>query len=106
MWAASYLRGEAFARFKPYIAHYLEKGNVIDCDLMVAKVVDTIGHYIHFFSQSFGDLDEIRIAELRLLELIQSASVPEYLTKFTQYASRVAWDDRAKMAQFYKDLSI
>jgi hypothetical protein len=50
MWAVSYLRGEAFARFKPYIAYYLEKRSVIDCDLIVAKVVDTIGHYVHLFS--------------------------------------------------------
>jgi Retrotransposon gag protein len=85
---------------------YCTQGSVADCDPMVAKVVDTIGHYIHLLSQSFGDLDETRTAKLRLLELIQSASVPEYLTKFTQYASRVAWDDRAKMAQFYKGLSI
>jgi hypothetical protein len=90
MWAAFYLKKEAFTRFKPYIAHYLEKGNVTDCDLIVAKVVDTIGHYIYLFSQSFGDLDETKTAELRLLELAQSASVPEYLTKFTQYALRVA----------------
>ena len=47
MWAAFYLRGEAFARFKPYIAHYLEKGNVADCDPIMIKVVNTIGHYIH-----------------------------------------------------------
>jgi hypothetical protein len=50
MWAASYLRGEVFARFEPYIAHYLKKGSVADCDLMVVKVVDTIGHYIYLFS--------------------------------------------------------
>ena len=48
MWAASYLKKEAFARFKPYIAHYLEKGSVADCDLIVVKIVDTIGYYIHF----------------------------------------------------------
>ena len=47
MWAASYLKGEAFARFEPYIVYYLEKGNMVNCDLMVAKVVDTIGHYIY-----------------------------------------------------------
>jgi len=41
-----------------------------------------IGHYIHLLSQSFGDLDETKTAELRLLKLAQSASVPEYLTKF------------------------
>jgi hypothetical protein len=83
IWAVSYLRGETFARFKPYIAHYLEKGNVVNCDLIVIKVVDTIGYYIYLFLQSFGDLDEIKIAELRLLELIQSVSVSKYLIKFT-----------------------
>jgi hypothetical protein len=82
MWAASYLKGEAFARFEPYIAYYLKKGSVADCDPIVAKVVDTIGHYIHLFLQSFGDLDEIKTAELRLLKLAQSVSVLEYLTKF------------------------
>jgi hypothetical protein len=49
----------------------------------MTKIVNTIGHFIHFFSQSFGDLDETRIAKLRLLELAQSVSVSEYLTKFT-----------------------
>jgi hypothetical protein len=70
MWAASYLKGEVFTRFKSYIAHYLEKGSITDCDLIVIKVVDTIGYYIYFLSQLFGDLDEIRIAKLRLLELV------------------------------------
>jgi hypothetical protein len=50
MWAASYLREKTFARFKPYIAYYLEKGSVADYDLIMAKIVDTIGHYIHFLS--------------------------------------------------------
>jgi hypothetical protein len=31
--------------------------------------------------------------------------VSEYLTKFIQYRSRVAWNERAKMTQFYKGLS-
>jgi hypothetical protein len=82
MWAVSYLKGKVFARFEPYIAHYLEKGSVTDCDLIMAKVVDTIGHYIHFLLQSFGDLDKTRTAELRLLKLTQFASILEYLTKF------------------------
>jgi len=47
MWAASYLKKEIFAKFKPYIAYYLKKGNVIDCDLIITKIVNTIGHYIH-----------------------------------------------------------
>jgi hypothetical protein len=52
-------------------------------NLIVAKIVNTIGHYLELLSQSFGDLNEIKTAELRLLKLIQSVSVPEYLTKFT-----------------------
>jgi hypothetical protein len=55
---------------------------MINCDLIVVKVVDTIGYYIYFLLQSFGDLNEIRTAELRLLKLIQSVSVFEYLIKF------------------------
>jgi hypothetical protein len=56
---------------------------VADCDPIITKIVDTIGYYIHLLLQSFGDLDETKTAELRLLKLVQSASVPEYLTKFT-----------------------
>jgi hypothetical protein len=70
IWVAFYLRNEAFARFEPYIAHYLEKKSVADCDLIITKIVNTIGHYIHLFSQSFSDLDEIKTAELRLLKLV------------------------------------
>jgi hypothetical protein len=43
---------------------------MIDCDLIIIKIVNTIGHYIYLFSQSFGDLNEIRTAKLRLLKLV------------------------------------
>ena len=51
-------------------------------DLIIAKTVNTFGHYLELLSQSFGDLDETRTAKLRLLELAQSTSVLKYLTKF------------------------
>jgi hypothetical protein len=70
MWAVSYLKDEIFVRFEPYIAYYLERGNVASCDPIVAKVINTVGHYLEFLLQSFGNLDEIRTAELRLLELV------------------------------------
>jgi len=69
MWAISYLKDKTFTRFKPYIAHYLERGSVINCDPIIIKIIDTIGHYIYLLLQLFGDLDEIKTAELRLLEL-------------------------------------
>jgi hypothetical protein len=70
MWAASYLREEVFARFEPYIVYYLKKGSVADCDLIIVKVVNTIGYYIYLLLQLFGDLDETKTAKLRLLKLI------------------------------------
>jgi hypothetical protein len=48
MWVVFYLRSEAFARFESYIVYYLERGNVASYDLMVAKIMDTVGHYLKF----------------------------------------------------------
>jgi len=104
MWAASYLRGDAYARFEPYITHYLEQGSGNQCSDLVKQVYEDVNEYIALLAQSYGDLDEARTSELKLLELTQGGTVPEYLTRFTQYASRVTWDERAKMAQFYKGL--
>jgi hypothetical protein len=104
MWAASYLRGDAYARFEPYMSHYLEKGNATLCSPEVKKVMESKAEYMGLLAQSYGDLDEVRTSELQLLALEQTGTVPEYLTRFTQYSSRVTWDARAKMAQFYKGL--
>jgi hypothetical protein len=82
MWAVSYLKGEIFTRFEPYITYYLKNGAIAFYDKIVINVIDTVEHYLNLLAQSFGDLDEIRIIELRLLKLIQAASVPEYLIKF------------------------
>jgi hypothetical protein len=70
MWAAFYLKGKVFARFELYIIHYLEKGAIILCDKIVADVINTVGYYLALLSQSFGDLDELKTAELRLLKFI------------------------------------
>jgi Retrotransposon gag protein len=104
MWAASFLRGDAYARFEPYITHYLDKGNANLCSEEVKKVFNSSPEYVTLLTQSYGDFDEARTAELRLMETTQTGSVPEYLTRFTQHSSRVTWDERARMAQFYKGL--
>jgi hypothetical protein len=49
MWAASYLRNKIFVRFKSYIAHYLKRGNVASCDLIIVKAINTVGHYLKLF---------------------------------------------------------
>jgi len=105
VWAASYLRGDAYARFEPYLEHYLEKGSCPQCEEPVRTIMAGMNNYLGLLKQSYGDLNETRTAELQLQDLTQGGTVPEYLTRFTQYASRVTWDTRAKMAQFYKGLN-
>jgi hypothetical protein len=97
IYALSRLRGKTFSRFEPYIAQIIAKGYG-NCEMKVQRIFNSMDLYFDLLRQSFGDLDEARTAELRLLDLKQKGSVPEYLIKFTQYGSRVAWDERAKMA--------
>jgi hypothetical protein len=83
MWAAFYLKDKTFTRFEPYIMHYLKKEAVTLYDKIVTDVINIIKYYLALLLQSFGDLNKLRIAKLRLLKLIQTASVLEYLIKFT-----------------------
>jgi hypothetical protein len=83
MWVASFLRGDAYARFEPYMTHYLDMGTAVKCTPEVRKVLEDVKEYIAFFNKSYGDFDEVRTAELQLMITEQKGSVPEYLTRFT-----------------------
>jgi hypothetical protein len=92
----SRLRKKAFARLEPYITQILKR-EYVNYDEKIRRIFNNIDFYFNLLRQSFGDLDEARIAELQLLNLRQKGLMPEYLTKFTQYGIRMAWDERAKM---------
>jgi hypothetical protein len=47
----------------------------------------TITVYLVFLSILYGDLNEVRTAELKLNKLKQSGFFLKYLAKFTRYAS-------------------
>jgi hypothetical protein len=83
MWAASFLRGDAYARFEPYMTHYLDIGTVVKYTPEVRKILEDIKEYITFLNKSYGDFDEARTAELQFMTTEQKRSVPEYLTRFT-----------------------
>jgi hypothetical protein len=82
------LREKTFARLEPYMTQILEKGYA-NSEEKIKKIFNNIDFYFNFLRQSFGDLDEARTVELQLLNLRQKGSVPEYLTRFTQYGARV-----------------
>jgi hypothetical protein len=83
MWAALFLRGDAYARFEPYMTYYLDIGTASKCNPEVKKVVEDIKDYLTFLNKSYGDFDEARTAELQFMTTEQKRSVPEYLTRFT-----------------------
>jgi hypothetical protein len=66
MWAASYLREDAYKSFKSYLTHYLDKGNANLCKKPVKKVFsESMQSYFDLLSQSYKDLNEKRTAETR-----------------------------------------
>jgi hypothetical protein len=87
IWAISYLRGEAKARFRPYIEDKLV--NDVKCRTETTEIFAYTDNYFAFLSISYGDLNEVRTAELEINRLRQKNFFPEYLTRFTGYASQI-----------------
>jgi hypothetical protein len=88
IWAASYLRGEAEMRFRPYLKDRLANGT--DGRPETMEIFKTKENFLTFLSMSYGDLNEARTAELELNRLRQTGTFPEYLAKFTGFAAQVA----------------
>ena len=66
VWATSYLRGDAYARFEPYLEHYLEKGSCPQYEEPVRTIMAGLNNYLGLLKQFYGNLNEIRTAELQL----------------------------------------
>src|SRR5450755_4714433 len=58
VWAVSYLRKNAYARFEFYLKHYLEKGSYPQCDKPVRTIITDLNNYLGLLKQSYGDLNE------------------------------------------------
>jgi hypothetical protein len=88
LWAASYLRGDAYLRINPYITARLEAEGINTCTNKIKKVMNTLNQFLKVLAQSYKNLNKIRtsepqLIELQLIELKQNALVPEYLIRFT-----------------------
>jgi hypothetical protein len=80
IWAASYLRGEAKIRFRPYLEDRLANGTNIR--LETTKIFRITEQFLSFLSMSYRDLNEARTAELKLNRLRQTSTFLKYLAKF------------------------
>jgi hypothetical protein len=102
--AASYLRGDAMIWFEPYLRDYAS----LDWDKIPEEKREVLGDLNGFeraLRSAFGDVDEQRANERKILRLRQIGSASKYATEFRQYASRLTgWEEAALMARFYEGL--
>jgi hypothetical protein len=85
IWAASYLRGEAEIRFRPYLKDRLANGINIRPETL--KIFRMTENFLSFLLMSYKDFNEARTAELKLNRLRQTGIFPEYLAKFTGFTA-------------------
>jgi hypothetical protein len=67
VWAASYLRGEAEARFRLYVEDKLVNG--VKCRTETTEIFAYTDNYFAFLSISYGDLNEVRTTKLKINRL-------------------------------------
>jgi hypothetical protein len=82
-----YLRGEAKARFRPYIEDKLVNG--VKYRTKITEIFAYTDNYFTFLFISYGDLNEVRTAELEINRLRQKNSFSKYLARFTGYALQI-----------------
>jgi hypothetical protein len=87
VWAASYLRGKAEARFRPYVEDKLVNG--VKCRTETIEIFAYTDNYFAFLSISYRDLNEVKTAELEINRLRQKDFFSEYLARFTEYVSQI-----------------
>jgi hypothetical protein len=67
---ASFLAGDAYKSFEPYMTHFLSKGGLASsCEVPVRKIFNDLNLYFALLGQSYRDLNETRTAEQNLQQL-------------------------------------
>ena len=92
LYAASYLRGPAFAWAQPYLQGDHTAG------------FNTFESFANSLLSHFGEKDEILTAERDIYLLKQTSSVSLYATEFTKLSGFLKWNDAALCSQFYRNL--
>jgi Retrotransposon gag protein/Zinc knuckle len=102
--AASYLRGNPAAWFEPYLREYATKPWK-DLAPSVHAIFENLDGFETALRGAFGDTNETRANEKKILRLKQKGAASQYVTEFRQAASKLPdWSEAALKAQFYEGL--
>ncbi|KAI1855990.1 uncharacterized protein JN550_013917, partial [Neoarthrinium moseri] len=101
---AGFLKEDALDWFEPTMRDYLNNSEDRQED-DTQKVFSDYGEFERRLRATFGNPDEVRTAERRLMQLKQRGSAAKYASEFKQIASKTEWsDDDALMTLFYAGL--
>ena len=99
IYASTYLRGQAFVWFEPYIREFNEKP-IKDWGDTTRDIFASYTIFKKKLEATFGDIDATRTAERRLRRLKQTGSASVYAAEFQQIISHLDWDEDAYIAIF------
>ncbi|KAF6805928.1 reverse transcriptase domain protein [Colletotrichum sojae] len=102
-YAASFLKKDAFAWFEPTMRDHLENTHNNQDDETQA-IFSNYDEFEKRLKSTFGNPDEERIAERKLMNLTQKGSASKDGSEFRQITSKLEWGDEALIAKFYQGL--
>lgn len=103
-YAASLLKGDAFAWFEPILRDYLDHKKEENRKAETNRIFDNYDNFEKCLRGTFGNPDEERTAERKLVRLTQTKSASKYASKFRQITARLPWGPETLMARFYAGL--
>ncbi|PNH26282.1 hypothetical protein BJF96_g10405 [Verticillium dahliae] len=102
--ASSYLKGDALHWFEPFIRDYSTHTKKEDMKQATQDIYAGMNAFEEAIKGAFGDVDEERQNERKILQLKQTGPATKYATEFRLLASRLDWTESALMARFYEGL--
>jgi hypothetical protein len=105
MYAASYLRGAPFDWFSVYLDdHIANEDTPRQRKPETSQLLDSYSGFKERMSQTYGDIDEVRVAEQRLHEIRQRGTAMEYTAEFQRNQVKTNWGEAGYIAQYYRGL--
>jgi hypothetical protein len=99
----SRLTGPAFNFYQPYYQDFMK----YDSEQQEDSTKDIFNSYDFFkkrLSQQFGNIDEKREAERKIVNLRQTGSMSHYVSEFQQLLGHLNWADGPAIVQFYQGM--
>ncbi|KAH8193756.1 hypothetical protein TruAng_012078 [Truncatella angustata] len=102
---AGFLRGDALEWFEPTMRDYLNNNTEASREDSTNEMFANYAKFEDKLKATFGNPDETRTAERRLIQLKQKGFASKYASEFKQISSRTTWSDNdALMTLFYAGL--